>query len=103
LDFCGPFEVFSVTGQQESLRPFRVYTVAERLETVRARNGLKVVPDFALTDAPAADLLILPGGQGTRREMHNAALLSWSAGRAATAELTLSVGAWALPPATGNF
>lgn len=103
LDFCGPFEVFSVTGQQESPRPFRVYTVAERLATVTARNGLKVVPDFTLADAPPADVLIVPGGQGTRREMHNAALLAWIAERAAAAELILSVCTGALLLAKANL
>jgi len=28
LDFCGPFEVFSVTGKRSNLNPFHVYTVA---------------------------------------------------------------------------
>ena len=36
LDFCGPFEVFSVTGQEQPQKPFRVYTVAERSQKVTA-------------------------------------------------------------------
>ena len=91
LDFCGPFEVFSVTGRHESPRPFRVYTVAERPGPVTARNGLRVLPDHSLIDAPPADLLVVPGGQGTRREMHNVPLLEWIGARAAEGELTLSV------------
>lgn len=103
LDFCGPFEVFSVTGQQQPAKPFHVCTVAEQLQTVTARNGLKVVPDFSVADAPAADLLIVPGGQGTRREMHNDALLTWIADRAAAAELVLSVCTGALLLAKANL
>jgi len=91
LDFCGPFEVFSVTRRNDNPRPFRVFTVAESTGIITARNGLRVVPDFTLAEAPRPALLIVPGGQGTRREMHNAALLEWIAARAAESELVLSV------------
>ncbi len=103
LDFCGPFEVFSVTGQYQPQKPFGVHIVAERLATVTAQNGLKVVPDFALADSPPAELLIVPGGQGTRREMHNAALLHWIGERSAAAELTLSVCTGSLLLAKANL
>ena len=46
LDFCGPFEVFSVTGVMEPPQPFQVYTVAEILKPVIARNGLSVNPRY---------------------------------------------------------
>jgi transcriptional regulator GlxA family with amidase domain len=91
LDFCGPFEVFAVTGQKDIPAPFRVVTVAEKPTPVMARNGLRVIPHYLLADCPQAELLVVPGGQGTRREMHNATLLAWIADRAAVAELTLSV------------
>jgi transcriptional regulator GlxA family with amidase domain len=91
LDFCGPFEVFSVTGRNDDPPPFHVYTVAEKSGTITARNGLRVIPHFTLAECPPPSLLVVPGGQGTRREMHNAALLAWVAARAAATELTLSV------------
>lgn len=91
LDFCGPFEVFSVTGGRSGPKAFQVYTVAEKAGIVTARNGLRVMADYAIGTAPAADLLVVTGGQGTRREMHNATLLEWIAARDANTELTLSV------------
>ena len=65
LDFCGPFEVFSVTGRKQDQKPFEVYTVAEKAEPVSARNGLSVNPRYRLTTCPLSDILIIPGGQGT--------------------------------------
>ncbi|HET9984142.1 MAG TPA: DJ-1/PfpI family protein, partial [Longimicrobiales bacterium] len=91
LDFCGPFEVFSVTGRREDLDLFHAYTVAERPAAVAARGGLAVLPAYTLADAPPADVLVIPGGFGTRREMNNAALVAWVRDAAARAELVLSV------------
>jgi transcriptional regulator GlxA family with amidase domain len=91
LDFCGPFEVFSVTGRREDLDLFRVYTVAERPGAVAARGGLAVLPPFTLADAPPADVLVVPGGFGTRREMENPAVVAWVRDAAARAEVVLSV------------
>jgi transcriptional regulator GlxA family with amidase domain len=91
LDFCGPFEVFSVTGVLESPAPFSVCTVAESRSPVTARNGLSVNPRHTLEDCPVPDILLIPGGLGTRREMHNHLLTDWIARRAEKAELVLSV------------
>ena len=91
LDFAGPFEVFSVTGRRQKLEPFNVYTVAERLGAVTARNGLSVNPAYAIADCPAPDIVVVPGGFGTRREMKNPVMLEWVAQVAKKAELTLSV------------
>lgn len=62
LDFCGPFEVFSVAGRRDGLDPFNVYTVAEKLEPVKARNGLSVNPRYPIAGCPRPDLLVVPGG-----------------------------------------
>jgi transcriptional regulator GlxA family with amidase domain len=91
LDFCGPFEVFSVAGNQIAPGAFEVFTVAERGGALAARNGLEVVPKYSFADVPRIDLLLIPGGQGTRPLLHHAALLDWIANRAAEAELVLSV------------
>ncbi len=91
LDFCGPFEVFSVTGKREGLSPFNVFTVAETDRPVIARNGLSVNPAYTVSDCPDPHILIVPGGYGTRREMENEALLAWIGRRAVAAELVLSV------------
>ncbi len=76
LDFCGPFEVFSVTGKRDGFDPFNVYTVAEKTP-ISARNKLSINPHYTLDNCPQPDILVVPGGFGTRREMLNKTLLEW--------------------------
>lgn len=90
LDFCGPYEVFGVTGRDGS-RPFNVYTVAEERRPIIARNQLSVNPQYTLLDCPRSHILLVPGGFGTRREMHNPVLIDWIKERSQQAELLLSV------------
>jgi len=71
LDFCGPFEVFSVTGRRDGSNPFNVYTVAQEPRPILARNELSINPRYTFSDCPAPDILLIPGGFGTRREMNN--------------------------------
>ena len=99
LDFAGPYEVFSRTrlvAGAESRRtddsaPFRVFTVARTRELVTAIGGLKVMPDYAWSDAPAIDLLVVPGGFGTRALLRDEATLAWLRSAAARASLVTSV------------
>jgi len=86
LDFCGPFEVFSVTRLDEERRrldpsPYEVLIIAENPGVVVATGGLKVIPDHTLDDYPPLDVLVVPGGWGTRREMKNDRLIAWIAER----------------------
>ena len=75
LDFAGPFEVFTVAAM---LQPGnRVVTVAETTRPVACAKGLRVLPDHTFADAPALDVVLVPGGEGTQREKHNPALLAW--------------------------
>lgn len=91
LDFAGPFEVFAVADELSGGSLFNVGTVAESPGTVRARNGLKIVPDFTLESTPTPQLLIIPGGAGTRPLLRKPSVLEWIRRRAATAEHTASV------------
>jgi transcriptional regulator GlxA family with amidase domain len=96
LDFCGPFEVFSATRlnedkRREELSPFNVFLVAETRQPVVTTGGMKVLPDYELDDCPALDILVVPGGWGTRKEMSNKRLLGWIAARAAQVETLTSV------------
>jgi transcriptional regulator GlxA family with amidase domain len=96
LDFCGPFEVFSVTRLNEERRredpsPFAVLLVAQQAGVVTAAGGLRVIPDVTLDACPALDVLVVPGGWGTRREIHNAELLAWIAQRGRQVETLTSV------------
>lgn len=91
LDFCGPFEVFSVANRFTEPVAFRVFTVAEQLGPVLARGGLSVNPQYSFADCPRPDMLLVPGGQGTRTEMNNQAVIEWIMHSTANAELVLSV------------
>jgi transcriptional regulator GlxA family with amidase domain len=91
LDFAGPFEVFSVCGRRSQLDPFHVVTVSERGQTITARNGFVVTPTHSFSSCPALDIVVVPGGYGTRREMKNQVVLEWVAEHARTAEYLLSV------------
>ena len=96
LDFCGPFEVFSVTRLDEERRreepsPFEVFLVAEGPGPIVTTGGMKVTPDHTLESCPTLDILVVPGGWGTRAEMKNARLVSWIAERAKQVETLTSV------------
>ena len=96
LDFCGPFEVFSVTrlyevARREEPSPFEVLLVAERKDTVVATGGLKVVPDVTLETCPPLDILVVPGGWGTRSEINNERLVKWIGERGREVETLTSV------------
>jgi len=99
LDFAGPFEVFSRTrleGGLESRRspataPFDVFTVARSRHPVRATGGLEVTPKYAFDDAPSIDLLVVPGGFGTRSLLQDGPTLDWIRRTAASCRKLTSV------------
>ena len=96
LDFCGPYEVFSVTRLDETRRredpsPFEVHLVAEQADPVVATGGLRVMPDCTIDDCPPLDILVVPGGWGTRTEIRNTKLLTWIAERGGQVETLTSV------------
>lgn len=96
LDFCGPFEVFSVTRLHEDKRreepsPFEVLLVAEKSAPVVTTGGMKVIPDHTFASCPKLDILVVPGGWGTRTELGNPAILDWLRRRAVEVETLTSV------------
>lgn len=91
LDFAGPFEVFAVTDELLNHAVFHTFTMSLKPGTVRARNGLKIVPDFTLENCPAPHVLVIPGGAGTRPLLHMPALHEWLRTRARHCEIVLSV------------
>ena len=91
LDFAGPFEVFTVTNELSSHTTLNVFTFAQAPGTVRACNGLKVVPDYTVENCPMPNLLVIPGGFGTRALLNKPALLEWLRIKARTAEIVMSV------------
>jgi transcriptional regulator GlxA family with amidase domain len=96
LDFCGPFEVFSVTRLNEDQRreepaPFEVILVAEQSAPVTTTGGMRVIPDYSLDNCPPLDILVVPGGWGVRQEINNAGLIAWIAARGQAVETLTSV------------
>ncbi|MEW6106554.1 MAG: DJ-1/PfpI family protein [Bacillota bacterium] len=96
LDFCGPFEVFSVTRLREERRredpsPFEVLLVAEHEGVMTTTGGMRVIPDYTFANCPALDILVVPGGWGTRKEITNPHLLRWLADRGQRVETLTSV------------
>ena len=96
LDFCGPFEVFSVTRVNEAKRreessPFHPVLVAENLGPVTATGGMQVLPHYSLADCPHLEVVLVPGGWGFRHHLKNTLLLDWLRDRAAAAETLTAV------------
>lgn len=101
LDFCGPFEVFSVTRLKEPRErtdpcPFEVKLVAETLSPVQTTGGLRVLADWDFATCPPLDVLVVPGGWGTREQVFNPAAVAWVKGQAAGAK-------WVTSVCTGSF
>ena len=90
LDFCGPWEVFTASSM---LRDYsdQVMIIAEHPGPVRCGKGMRVLPDRTLEDTPPLDLLLVPGGYGTRKEVFNSKLISWIAKTSATVTWVTSV------------
>jgi transcriptional regulator GlxA family with amidase domain len=86
LDVFGPLEAF---GHAKDW--FRILTVAERPGPVASAQGPRVVADHGFADCPPLDILLVPGGMGTRREVTNPTLVDWIARQARGAEMTTSV------------
>ena len=79
LDFAGPFEVFSRTRltpgaesrRSEDSAPFQVFTVAKTKQSIRAVGDLIVEPHYSFSDAPRIDIVVIPGGWGSRKVMQD--------------------------------
>lgn len=95
LDFCGPYEAFSVTTplgeQSDESKLFKVHVIAETSDIVHCRNGLRVQPDHPIANHPPLDIILIPGGRGTRTQISNQPVLDWVAEQAANVSLTTSV------------
>jgi transcriptional regulator GlxA family with amidase domain len=96
LDFAGPFEVFGVTGWRTPPQPFDVFLVAADDRRVTARNGLEVIARHTFADCPPIDILVIPGGWGSRTQLARDDVITWVRSTAASAQLTTSVCSGAL-------
>jgi len=96
LDFAGPFEVLSVTRLDETKRreeksPFDVFTFSRAGEAIRTTGGLVVLPDHSFETTPPADLLLIPGGIGTRPLLRHDGTIEWFRRRLPETPLVASV------------
>jgi transcriptional regulator GlxA family with amidase domain len=95
LDFVGPWEVFTmaneVAAHEKIEQPFEPLMIAQKADPVRCRKGMIVTPHATTANCGKLDILLIPGGQGTRREVNNAALLGWIAKTAAGCQWITSV------------
>ena len=86
LDLYGPLEMFGSIGA-----PLKIVTVAEKSGPVASFQRPKTLAEFDFASAPKLDLILLPGGFGTIPQLENPAMLEFLRGRAAAAEVTMSV------------
>jgi len=85
LDFSGPYEVFSrtrlVAGLEsrlsEETSPFKVFTVSEQKKVIAVSGGLKITADYNFVDSPNIDILLVPGGMGTRSLINSETTIEW--------------------------
>jgi transcriptional regulator GlxA family with amidase domain len=79
LDFAGPWEVFTTSSMLRD-QADRAVLIAERAGSVRCNKGMRVLPDHTFGDHPPLDVVLVPGGNGTRREVSNPAVIDWIKG-----------------------
>jgi transcriptional regulator GlxA family with amidase domain len=91
LDWAGPWEVLAAWALQWPDDDVRVFTLAREDGPVTCAKGLRVLPDETWETAPALDVLVYPGGGGTRRELADEAVLDWIRGIAGSGAVVASV------------
>ncbi len=95
LDFVGPWEVFTasneVRGHLDATPLDHVLMVSQNGGTIKCAKGMRVIADHSFADCPPIDVLLIPGGQGTRREVDNPVILEWIAETAAKCAWVTSV------------
>jgi transcriptional regulator GlxA family with amidase domain len=69
LDWAGPWEVLAAWAARWPDDDVEVFTVADRTEPIRCAKGLRVLADHTWSTAPPMNVLVYPGGQGTRRQL----------------------------------
>jgi cyclohexyl-isocyanide hydratase len=85
LDLTGPYEVLSRLPGAETL------LVAKSLDPVRTEHGLTILPQVALTDCPALDLVLVPGGPGINPLLEDVEVLEFLRRAAVAARWIASV------------
>lgn len=69
VDFAAPYGVWSVARRYDP--ELDAFLIADAMRPVQAQAGMTVLPNYCFQDRPAMDAFLIPGGFGTRQEMHN--------------------------------
>jgi transcriptional regulator GlxA family with amidase domain len=80
LDWAGPWEVLAAWAGQWPDDGIEVFTVAERDQPISCAKGLRVLPDHSTVTAPRMELVLVPGGRGTRPLVAREPVLAWLRG-----------------------
>ncbi|HUI69159.1 MAG TPA: DJ-1/PfpI family protein [Spirochaetia bacterium] len=91
LDFSGPYEVFNVAAASAAPPPFSVFSVGITGEAILGRGHFTFTPRYSIENCPQADILIVPGGFGTRALLRHEGLIKWISEQAEKVEWLLSV------------
>jgi transcriptional regulator GlxA family with amidase domain len=91
LDWAGPWEVLAAWSKQWPDDGVQVFTVARTGDPITCAKGLRVLPDMTWKSAPAMDVLVYPGGRGTRPQLGDESVRGWIRGLAASGTLMTSV------------
>lgn len=96
LDWAGPYEVFGMAAQIGG--DLDVVTISQQAGPVRCAKGLRVLPDHTYETAPQLDVLVVPGGEGSRVEIDNPVTLDWlaKASEPCTWVTSVCTGSWLL-------
>jgi transcriptional regulator GlxA family with amidase domain len=86
LDVFGPLEMFGMVPDS-----FEICMVAERTGEVASRQGPKSVVEHGFSEGRQYDIVLVPGGKGTRTEVDNQTLLAWLRKQSSGAEYVTSV------------
>jgi transcriptional regulator GlxA family with amidase domain len=91
LDWAGPWEVLSFWAKMWPDDDVEVFTLSRDGRPITCAKGLRVIPDHDWSSAPAIDVLVYPGGQGTRPQLGDLEIRGWVTDVAASARLMTSV------------
>src|SRR6266571_8525120 len=93
VDFAAPYGVFSVARRFDP--ELDAFLIADSLRPVQTQAGFTVLPNYSFQDAPAMDAFLIPGGFGTRQELHNRRLHDYVRSLPASTLLsTVCTGSW---------
>src|ERR1700694_1408494 len=91
LDWAGPWEVLASWAKHFPADRVEVFTVAESEGDVTCAHGMSVLPEYTWSTAPGIDVLVYPGGEGTRAQLGRQEIRVWVTQVAAQARLVTSV------------